>query len=180
MQDINSLKTGEDKVKVLIDIATKHRISLEKQSEQINKFRHLDKGTVSSVYLKPSLSRKRFKPYIVQVWVLYERFENCNDCCYEEHSLIKVHIGRLVYYVDCTMDQFQWAFPSHKLPKVYIGRTLPNWMLLNKPSKRVLNLCGWTDWVEKGQYANRFNYWGYLQEPKNIELWSRFKNIQLY
>ena len=166
-----------DKLSILINTVMRHRTSLEKRFGQNN---IMGKCIISSDHLRRALQRKGFIVEPVQVWVLYEYFENCSDYCYEEHWLNKVKFGNRVYYVDCTMDQFQWAFHSHKLPKVYMGRTLPNWMLANKPSKHTLNVCGWTDWYEVGDYVNRFNYWGYLKEPKNIELWSKFKNIQLY
>lgn len=166
-----------DGIKVLIRTVIEHRISLEKHFGRDNL---MGKCIISSDSLRKELQRRGFVVEPVQTWVLYEYFENCNDSCYEEHWLNKVKIGNKIYYIDCTMDQFQWAFQSHKLPRVYVGRTLPNWMLRNEPSKRVLNLCGWTDWWEIGDYENNFEYWRYLQEPRNLELWARFKNIKLY
>ena len=93
-----------------------------------------------------------------QVWVLYENFESCMEYCYEEHWLTKVLIKGYTYYVDATMDQFQWAF-SKKLPEVYISRSLPKFYLVKKPGKVTLDKCGWNDWYNYGNYINNFEYY---------------------
>ena len=88
-----------------------------------------------------------------QVWVLYENFESCSNYCYEERWLVKVKVGRETWYVDATMDQFQWAF-SKKLPRIYIGKYLPKFYLVRKPGKTTLDKCGWNDWYNYGDYEN--------------------------
>ena len=95
-----------------------------------------------------------------QVWVLYEYFENCMSCCYEEHWLVEIRHSKNKYYLDVTMDQFQSQF-SKKLPEIYFSEKLPNFYLTRKitPNSKVLNICGWNDWYETGNYENNFNYW---------------------
>lgn len=100
----------------------------------------------------------KLKPEAKQVWVLYENFEGCTDICYEEHWLAKVLVKGYPYYIDVTMDQFQWAFYK-KLPEIYFDRKLPNFYLVREPGKATLSKCGWTDWYNTGDYVNNFNYY---------------------
>lgn len=151
----------------LIRLVQEHRTSLERHYGRGDSL--MGKCIISSDNLRSVLTKAGFNIQPMQVWVLYEYFENCSDYCYEEHWINKVKIANRVYYVDCTMDQFQWAFHSFKLPRIYIGRKLPNWMLTREPSKRVLNMCGWTDWYEGGDYINNFDYWSYLLDPSNLQ-----------
>ena len=95
-----------------------------------------------------------------QVWCLYEYFEGCTDYCFEEHWIVIVQKGTDKWFVDVTMDQFQWAF-SRQLNKIYIGAYLPNFYLTRKPGKGTLDKCGWNDWYNTGNYVNNFDYYGY-------------------
>ena len=103
-------------------------------------------------------SNGKIKAEAKQVWVLYENFESCTDICYEEHWIVKVLVKGCTYYIDVTMDQFQWAF-NRKLPEIYFERKLPNFYLARKPGKVTLDKCGWNNWYNYGDYVNRFNYW---------------------
>lgn len=94
-----------------------------------------------------------------QVWCLYEDFENCMDCCFEEHWITSAMVCGTKVYIDATMDQFQWAF-SRPLPEVYVLNKLPNFYLVKKPGKTILDRCGWNDYYNTGKYVNNFNYWG--------------------
>ena len=94
-----------------------------------------------------------------QVWVLYENFESCTNCCYEEHWITVVYDGSQKLYVDTTMSQFQWAFTVN-FTKVFISEKLPNFYLPRKPGKTILDRCGWNDWYNTGNYINNFNYYG--------------------
>lgn len=116
------------------------------------------------------------KPY--QVWALYEYYENCLSQCYEEHwiSMVECNGGRL--YLDPTFNQFQWAMCTNILPKVYIGVTLPNWLLSRKPGREVLWKCGWTDYYNGYSFNNNFDYWGYLKNPRNIAVLNIAKKIK--
>lgn len=104
-------------------------------------------------------NQQGFKAEAKQVWCLYEYFESCSNYCYEEHWLVKLTKGKENRYIDVTMDQFQWAF-SRKLPKVFTGKKLPNFYRTRKPGKGLLDICGWNDWYNYGDYVNNFNYYG--------------------
>ena len=104
-------------------------------------------------------SNGKLKAQAKQVWVLYENFEGCTDICYEEHWLVKVLVKGYPYYIDVTMDQFQWAF-YRQLPEIYFERKLPNFYLVREPGKVTLDKCGWNDWYNYGDYVNYFDYWG--------------------
>lgn len=161
--------------KQLLKITLEHRRQLEKSFGTGENL--AGKCIISSDRLRFELDKAGFRVEPLQVWVLYEDFESCTDCCYEGHWLNKVTIGRKLFYIDCTIDQFQWAFQTHKLPKVYIGRTLPNWMLRKMPGIKTLSKCGWTDWYNTGNYINEFDYWSYLKVDKNIELWASIRQL---
>lgn len=93
-----------------------------------------------------------------QVWCLYEYFESCSNYCFEEHWLVELIKGKDKYFIDVTLDQFQWAF-SKKLKEVYMAPKLPKFLLTRKPGKTVLDRCGWNDWYNYGDYVNNFEYY---------------------
>lgn len=93
-----------------------------------------------------------------QCWCLYELFESCMDYCYEEHWIVMVQFSDKRVYIDPTISQFQWAF-SRDIGKVYIGMTLPKFLLARKPGRDTLKKCGWTDWYNTGNYINNFEYY---------------------
>lgn len=128
--------------------------------------------------LEGILKAKKINAKAYQVWALYEYFESCSDYCYEEHWIVVVETGSGRLYLDPTFNQFQWAMHSHILPKVYIGRTLPNWLLPKKPGRTTLNRCGWNDFYNGYRYINDFDYWGYLDNPQNKALMKKISTIE--
>lgn len=73
----------------------------------------------ASDLLHDILSKKGFKVFSINVFVLYEQFENCSAYCYEEHWLNYVLINGRRVYIDTTMDQFQWAFSKKTTKHLY-------------------------------------------------------------
>lgn len=122
------------------------------------------------------LKRKRINARAYQVWALYENYESCLSCCYEEHWIVLVEHNGSRLYLDPTFNQFQWAIYERTLPKVYIGATLPNWLLSRRPGREVLKRCGWTDYYNGRQSDNDFDYWSYLFNPHNVEIRNLIKN----
>lgn len=104
------------------------------------------------------LKQYGFNAEAKQVWCLYEYFESCSDYCFEEHWLVKVTKGKDKQFIDLTLNQFQWAF-TKELPQIYLSEKLPNFLLVRKPGKTIFDKCGWTDWMEYGEYINNFNYY---------------------
>lgn len=136
------------------------QIAYEERQKTLNKY-----NTTTGMCIETSdritnriLLETKLQAHPKLIWVLYEYFENCYEYCYEEHWITYVlYKGRRIY-IDATMDQFQWAF-SKNLPDIYISYKLPNFYLIHKPGRTILDRCGWTDWYNKGNYINNFNYW---------------------
>lgn len=113
----------------------------------------------ASDLITEKLKHLGFKAESYRVWCLYEYFQSCTNYCYEEHWITKVVSGQEKLYIDVTMNQFQWAFISKRLPRIYLDDKLPNFYLTRKPGKTTLDKCGWTSWYNTGDYINKFNYW---------------------
>ena len=101
------------------------------------------------------LAQYNIKAKAIRVYCLYENFESCSDYCFEEHWLVKLRLNNQDWYIDVTMDQFQWAF-YRQLPSIYSSTELPKFYLKKKPDKHILDLCGWNDWYNTGDYENNF------------------------
>lgn len=116
------------------------------------------------------LKKQGYNCKAYQCWCLYEDFEGCTDIPYEEHWIVAINISGQNYYVDATIQQFQWAFVKD-LPKVYIGCTLPSFLLPREPGRDTLSKCGWTGWYNTGDYCCNFDYYEYTRNSRNMELW---------
>ena len=103
------------------------------------------------------LKKYNIKSEAIKVYCLYENFESCSDYCYEEHWLVKFRADNKIWYLDITINQFQWAFYK-QLPDIYCNTKLPNFYL-KRITNEVLDLCGWNDWYNTGSYINNFDYW---------------------
>lgn len=146
-----------DVIKLCYQEMTKVRGEIEAAYGK-NEWDIMGKCIEASDKLVKRLKSKGLDAQAYQVWALYECFETCTSQCFEEHWIVLVrHKGKRIY-LDPTYNQFQWAM-NQKLPKVYIGTVLPNWLLPRKPSRKTLKKCGWTDFYNGRTYENEFNYY---------------------
>ncbi len=145
--------TLQQKIFLIQKIAQQERDKLLKKYGTLNG--KCIEATDNLVYV---LQCNGFNASAKQVWVLYEDFESCSAYCYEEHWLVKILIDKSNYYLDITLDQFQWAF-TRQLPTIYFDRKKPNFYLDKEPGRVILSRCGWTSYYNTGNYINNFNYW---------------------
>lgn len=145
------------------DITKIKQLAMQYKKELITKYGNDDfalqgKCIEASDELVSRLKKLGYNTGAKQVYVLYENFESCSNYCYEEHWLCLILKGGQRLYLDITMNQFQWAF-SKKLPLIYLKHKLPNFYLVHKPGKTILDRCGWNDWYNTGNYINNFDYY---------------------
>ena len=139
------------------------------RKEVINQVAHQVRNNILSKYgstmgkcieasdaIVDELKKKGIKSQAIKVYCLYENIEQ-PEICYEEHWLVKFRCDNEIWYLDVTIDQFQWAF-YNQLPQIYCSTKLPRFYL-KKITNEVLSVCGWNDWYNTGNYYNGFQYW---------------------
>lgn len=97
---------------------------------------------VSQKY-KEELLKDNIDSKLVEGWCIYNKFENCTDRPYDEHTWLKVNIDdNSSVFADLTLDQFQ-PYRTNELEPVVIGQR-PDFLYYTKPNKHDLRKIGWT------------------------------------
>lgn len=105
---------------------------------------------------------KKMNYYVTshQGYCLYEYYENCTDQPYGDHvyTLVRDKESNQTLYLDVTLDQFQSQF-NKKIPPIVMLDYIPNFILKRRPSKEILQKCGWLDYWDGYRYYNNFDYY---------------------